>query len=148
MYILSAGKGCIKLEKNRKSPNFHLCSPTDCMLSLSPSTVFFSSQYVSAELHNIISLVSKVLHWYFICFQLGCTLFFTVWYFLPDWAIRENTRSQSEDKEENYSLHSNTSRSQCLWHTMVELSCFPLQVIPVENASPSCTSPAQQFVLL
>lgn len=47
----------------------------------------------------------------------------------------ENTRSLSEGKEENYSLHSNTSRSKCLWHTMVELSCFPLQVVSVENAS-------------
>lgn len=47
----------------------------------------------------------------------------------------ENTKSLSEGEEENYSSNSNTSRSKCLWHTMAELSCFPLQVITVGNVS-------------
>lgn len=47
----------------------------------------------------------------------------------------EITRSLSEGKEENYSWHSNTSRTKYLWHKLVELNYFPMRVISVENAS-------------
>ena len=66
------------------------------MLTMNPSTAFFTCHCIATGLHDIISFFGNFLYSYFICFWSGCTLFFAAGCSLTGWAIMGNMRSLSE----------------------------------------------------